>query len=72
MSALLRQFFGDDVRASRDVARKGGIEKNGLANVKFVSWHGAQQRTAAIVHHPIGLHKAFGRGHRDGTQHRSG
>jgi hypothetical protein len=54
LAITLRQFLDDDVRASREVALKRGIEKNGLANVKSVIRHGspgARKRTAVILNY---------------------
>jgi hypothetical protein len=34
-----RQFFGDDVCATRNVSGVGGIQKNGLAYMEFVVRH---------------------------------
>jgi hypothetical protein len=50
LAFTFRQFFGDDVRASWKVARKGGIEKNGLADVKFMGRHGALAQATKESH----------------------
>ncbi len=45
LTVMDRQRFGDDVCASGDVSIRGRVQKNGLANVKFVDRHGAPRST---------------------------
>jgi len=41
---MLRHLLDDDVRTSWDISVKGAFDKNGLADPKFVGWHGAPPR----------------------------
>jgi hypothetical protein len=44
LAIMLRHLSDDDVPTSRDISMKGGFDKNGLADLKFVGWHGAPPR----------------------------
>ena len=38
---MLGPLLDDDVGTPRDISVKGAFDKNGLADLKFVGWHGA-------------------------------
>jgi hypothetical protein len=44
LASTFRHFSDDDARASREILVTGGLEKNGLADLKLVYRHGTPLR----------------------------